>query len=395
MMRKEYTKFNAIKFSTDFYFLQWRIAGDSESAKFWINFINENPEKKVEIDAAIRIIDSIRINDYRFTDDELHSEWMRIQASIPKYSGRRVKMWRCLAIASCFAILLGFHYISNIYNSSKTGATYMLAKAEKNDEIRLVLGDNSSISFNQNTDFTYDKTGNIVVSNMTKEKIISQKKIIAGLQPNKLIVPKGKRSSLILSDGSKIWINSGSTLQFPSKFAPNRREIGVDGEIYIEVSKDANRPFIVKTSRFEVKVLGTKFNVSAYKEDAKNEVALVEGSVKVMDKLGRKTNIKPNELLTVSANNFHKEYVDVYNYISWKDGIFRFVNEPLKNILIRLSRYYNISIDCADDIRDINISGKLVLFDNPEMALNSISIIIPVKYKNDNGKIIFSKKTIK
>lgn len=392
IMNKDYSKYDSIKFSTDNYFLLWRISDNKESAKFWNSFMEKHPEKHSEIQAAIRIINSIHINDYKFTQEESASVWQLIESSVQKPAKRVKKMWIALVVASSIALLIWSHHILNEYLLFDTLKTDTSIKPDKNEDILLVLGNNSSMSFDQNAYITYDNAGNVVISNMTGEKVLRKKNIVNDVLLNKLIVPKGKRSSLVLSDGSKIWINSGSTLEFPSKFEKNKREIDVNGEIYIEVVKDRNKPFIVNTSKFKIEVLGTKFNVSAYNEDKKHEVALVDGSVKIITDQGNSVEIKPNELLTISRNSLMREYVDIYNYISWKDGIFKFTSEPLENIMLRLSRYYDISIDCTNDIRDIDISGKLVLFDDPETVLNNISIIVPVKYKKEGGKIIFSKK---
>lgn len=389
-MRKDYSKYDAVKFSTDFYFLKWRISGDNVSDRFWKEYLKENPHKRADIESAIRIVDSIRINDYRFSGEELRGEWERIQTSTKKKGARRIKMWTAVTVASCLMFLLGVRYVVGLYTSSASGMISLMTADAEND-IRLIFGNNGSMTFDQNTDITYDKYGNIVISNISKNKVITQRRLQEEQQLNKLIVPKGKRSSLVLPDGSKVWVNSGSRIEFPKTFAQDKRVVVVDGEIYIEVTKDAHRPFIVKTSKFDVRVLGTKFNVSAYKDDAQNEVTLTEGAVCITDNLGRKEFMKPNELVEVSADGFEKTTVDVYNHTSWKDGVFYFTNEPLKNILVRLSRYYNFSVDCSEEISDIPISGKLVLFDDAEMALNSISIIVPVKYKKENNKYIFKK----
>jgi hypothetical protein len=392
-MQKDYTKYNAKEFSTDFYFLQWRIGADEPATRFWLDFIEKNPDKKPEINAAIRIIDSIRINDYHFSEEELDAALKQINSrKTVRFARKKSILWVSFAIASCVALLFVLRFVPDVAAPFHQGKISTLTVADVNRDIRLVLGENGSMSFDQNTKIMYDNTGNVTISDLNKNKILLQGKLSKSMQLNKLIVPKGKRSSLVLPDGSKVWVNSGSNLRFPGSFAKNIREIWVDGEIYIEVVKDPSRPFIVKTSRFDVEVLGTKFNVAAYNEDAKNEVALAEGSVKVVDHRGHEAKIVPNELLTISENGLHKETVDIYNYTSWVDGIFKFTNEPLKNILIKISRYYNLSLDCSDDISDVNISGKLVLFDDPETALNNISIIVPIQYKVKDYKFIIGKK---
>ena len=118
---------------------------------------------------------------------------------------------------------------------------------------------------------------------------------------NQLVVPRGKRSSVELADGSKLWLNSGSRAIYPVVFSKKNREIFIEGEGYLEVSHDASRPFYVVTDAVKVKVLGTKFNISAYKEDNQVSVVLVEGSVEASVGL-QKVVMKPDQIMNYAIN---------------------------------------------------------------------------------------------
>lgn len=198
---------------------------------------------------------------------------------------------------------------------------------------------------------------------------------------NRLIVPDGKRSSIILADGSKIWINSGTTIEFPSSFVNNKREIRIlDGEIYLDVKKDV-KPFVVNSTRFTVSVKGTRFNVSAYRDDSSHTVILEEGSVEVNTKYAKEPVIlSPKWMFAIENDKINTRKVDTYYYTSWKDDLFIFTKEPLADILVRLSRYYGVNIICDKKMNNLNVTGKLVLFDDLNTILENLETIAPIGY---------------
>ena len=256
-------------------------------------------------------------------------------------------------------------------------------------DIQLVLANNETIILADDADILYDKQDGIVVN--ATERIKASKAGIVESVLNKLIVPKGKRSSLTLADGTKVWVNSGSTLQFPSVFDINKREIWVEGEIYIEVEKDVARPFYVNTSRMQIDVTGTRFNVMAYYEDIVQSVVLVEGGVNVNIE-NEKVSLSPDYILSITGENISTKKINVNDYISWKDGLLQFSDEPLSNILTRLSRYYDIPIVCDDNVKDLKCYGKLVLFEDIESVLKTIYNTIPVTYTVNDNLITIRKK---
>ena len=157
-----------------------------------------------------------------------------------------------------------------------------------------------------------------------------------------LKIPRGMNKQLTLTDGTQVWLNAESTLEYPETFEgkPNR-EVYLKGEAYFEVTKNASQPFRVKTDALETLVLGTSFNVRAYsKEDT--QVTLVEGSVKVSDKLQNELRLQPGEHTDQKLNKTKVEKADDYH--SWAEGVFYFDNTELVEIMRELGRWYNINI---------------------------------------------------
>ncbi|HUX57357.1 MAG TPA: FecR domain-containing protein [Bacteroidales bacterium] len=168
---------------------------------------------------------------------------------------------------------------------------------------------------------------------------------------NELFAAFGTRSALKLSDGTSVWLNSGSSIKYPDRFVGNNRTIFLKGEAYFEVESDLKKPFIVETSSLSVKATGTKFNVSGYTSAEEAEVTLVSGKVEV-SLTDDKKNIKSSTLDINQHFSFNKinrttsiSNVDTYKYIAWKDGKLVFRNEPLSNVVNKISQVFNIDIE--------------------------------------------------
>jgi ferric-dicitrate binding protein FerR (iron transport regulator) len=380
-------------------FLCWRFFQTEKDQLFWENFIKENPETKRDIDEAIHVLNSVRLNDFRLSMKDKLQMYAQIRKHIEKK--RRYKRIRLsIAVSAAAACLALFVVLSDrsfsrpsMAEDTATSATADTAFVNEKD-IRLLTADNQIMSFDEDADIQYDAKGSVVVSAGNKQvvsrEVVSREMETEEIRLNKLIVPYGKHSSLTLEDGTKVWVNSGSTLEFPTVFQPGKREIQVDGEIYIEVAKKTDQPFYVNTARMSVEVSGTRFNVSAYREDSEHSVVLVEGSVEV--NVGKeKIHLIPDQMLSVTENHLSRKKVNVYDHISWKDGLLQFSSEPLSLILTRLSRYYDIPVTCEKEIENIRCTGKLVLFDDIRDVLQTIRNTIHVTYTMDESKIHLQK----
>lgn len=162
---------------------------------------------------------------------------------------------------------------------------------------------------------------------------------------NRIEVPIGERANLHLSDGTLVWLNSGSCLEYPTHFATDNRQVRLEGEAYFEVKRDESLPFIVQTNTLNVKVLGTKFNVSSYEMD-ETIVTLKEGKVQVDCEAENESYILyPNEQIVYSKDKgVELLQVDANSISSWTTGYLNFVNEPLEQIVKVLERRFNVQI---------------------------------------------------
>jgi ferric-dicitrate binding protein FerR (iron transport regulator) len=169
---------------------------------------------------------------------------------------------------------------------------------------------------------------------------------------NEAFATFGTRSALKLADGSLVWLNSGSTLKYPDRFNEKQRVVYLKGEAYFEVKSNKSWPFIVQTRNLQVKATGTKFNVQAFDNDRLTEVSLAEGKVTV-DRQGSNGKFIP---VSVLKPNQHLEYdnhsgtsklmnEDAYKYIAWKDGKLIFRNQPLSEVVKKISQLYHVDIE--------------------------------------------------
>ena len=166
----------------------------------------------------------------------------------------------------------------------------------------------------------------------------------AEVKKTTIATSRGMDFGLTLPDGTEVWLNAESRITFANDFASGAREVEVEGEAYFDVTKDEDRPFVVKTKYFTTKVLGTSFDVKAYREETAH-VVLVSGKVEVTAADSDTKTMAPGEMVTLGeGGEMQKSTVDTYSYIQWKDGFFYFDRTPLGDIMRELGRWYNINI---------------------------------------------------
>jgi len=180
------------------------------------------------------------------------------------------------------------------------------------------------------------------------------------LQYNTLTTQRGEQFQIVLPDGSHVWLDAASSLKYPVAFKGNQRKVELTGQGYFEVSHNTAMPFIVKTAKTEVQVLGTHFNVSAYDDDRDTKTTLLEGAVRIRSAKGSAV-LKPGEqgvlnnmgLLTVNKD------VDVGMEIAWKNGLFNFKKAGIEEIMVKVSRWYDINVRYEGKIPETKLTGKM------------------------------------
>lgn len=173
---------------------------------------------------------------------------------------------------------------------------------------------------------------------------------------NTLSVPRGGQFTIVLPDGSRVWLNSASRLRYPTAFSGSMRQVELEGQGYFEVRKDAQRPFIVKTGKLDVEVLGTGFDVMAYPDEKSINTTLVEGAVKVKD-----VTLSPGQQarMEYSTGRIQVAPVDIQQVIAWKTGFFEFDNAHLSDIMRQAARWYDLDIVMDTKGNDKTYGGRI------------------------------------
>ena len=208
---------------------------------------------------------------------------------------------------------------------------------------------------------------------------------------NKLLVGRGHEYMLILNDGTRVWMNSKSELSYPVAFGENVRRVRLSGEAYFEVTKDSVRPFIVEVDRgFEVKVLGTHFNIKAYDTDDSYETTLVEGKVQVSQGHKTKITLEPSEQMVIGKDGRHEvRVVNTSYYTAWHEGWFYFNDESLEQVLIMIGRWYDVDfVFVKENLKEITVTGKLKRFEN-------LSVILKMLERTTGTELMLKNRIVK
>ena len=208
---------------------------------------------------------------------------------------------------------------------------------------------------------------------------------------NKLLVGRGHEYMLILNDGTRVWMNSKSELSYPVAFGENVRRERLSGEAYFEVAKDSVRPFIVEVDRgFEVKVLGTHFNIKAYDTDDSYETTLVEGKVQVSQGNKTKITLEPSEQMVIGKDGRHEvRVVNTSYYTAWHEGWFYFNDESLEQVLTMIGRWYDVDfVFVKENLKEITVTGKLKRFEN-------LSVILKMLERTTGTELMLKNRIVK
>ncbi len=209
---------------------------------------------------------------------------------------------------------------------------------------------------------------------------------------NKLEVPRGGECMIKLDDGTKVWVNAETKLKYPVTFVGDRREVVLEGEAFFDVAKN-EKPFIVKTSFGDVRVLGTAFGISAYASEPESYTTLVRGKVSVEREGGKPVVILPGEQVVTSKDGkMMKQKVDVEEFVGWKDGIYVFKEKSLGEIMKTLERWYNISVDFQDkSLVDLPFTGNLKRYDDINVFFDALTRTGDMKYRVEGNQVILFK----
>lgn len=203
---------------------------------------------------------------------------------------------------------------------------------------------------------------------------------------NKIETPFGGKYQINLPDGSKVWLNSASSLRFPAFFSGNTREVELNGEAFFDVAKNPDMPFKVITKDQIVEVLGTQFNINSYADEESFKTTLIEGSVKVIYK-DRVILLNPGQQFQPSLKSSKVIEADTEEVTAWKDGYFLFKDEDIQSIMRKISRWYNVDVSYSGEIPDVGFGGNISRSKGIDEVLNVLQLTDAVHFKVEGRRI--------
>ena len=360
----------------------------------------EKRKFKVHHHVARKLIEHAREQERHVTPEELDDLWRHVEEQVfieKRKNSRRHILYVTTALSAAvifFCIFwLGKQFIP-FYADDDSIADFakyaQVEEATNKDILLLIPGKTDVVVKDTDVNIIYSHNGTVVVNSDT----IDQRKTLEKEREfNQLIIPKGKRTRLTLADGTHLWANSGTRVVYPSHFEKNRREIYVEGEVYLDVFRNESAPFIVKTKDFQVQVLGTVFNVSAYPSEGMSSVVLVTGSVNVKNYEKEQVKLAPGQLVNIHTGQLNTpKNVDIEPYVCWVKNMLMYTDEPLDRVFKKLNLYYGREFILEPEVKEMLVSGKLDLKEKLEDVLHTISFSAPIYYEKFDDKIYVRKE---
>ncbi len=387
---------NFIQFLKDEKFIEWKLFPTDELNTYWNDFLLQHPGERENIELAEKHFRQIKISSHKVSQEKKRETVQRLEQSLRAFNRKRnIRRFTYVAAACVTILILMVLYLQKGVDRSEqdfmASSDYIIGNELESENILFITG-NKTTSYSSNIDIHLDGSQTAKIRGEDKE---TENITIERHTMNKLIVPYGKRSEIVLADGTRAWLNSGSTFEFPSVFTEERREVFLTGEMYIEVAPDSKKQFIVHASNYEIRVHGTKFNVSTY-SGVPSHVVLVEGSVSLQSTNSQRVLLSPSEQAIYSGESgfFSTRKVDAQSFISWKDGYLTFEDTPITAVLSQIGRYYNFSFNWSDDIsfQELTCTGKIILSDNLDNVMTALTLISATKYVKEDKSIYIYKE---
>jgi len=339
---------------------------ENESLQEWISTSPENKLKFEELTNTDQLLRMITFYQQAAADHD--AAWQRVEDRLyvreRRASLRKLQVYAIAASVVLVAGIVAYWWLMREQDRKPLPVVVQENKAQQQDiapggfKAKLTLADGSTVTLNNNANGEVTKQGSIAVVNKDGGLIYRSGDTKGngterGLAYNTLTTARGETYAITLSDGSKVWLNSESSVHYPVTFNGNTRDVQITGEAYFEVAHDASRPFIVDAKGTVTEVLGTHFNINTYGDEHPVITTLLEGKIKIVNGESSGVNssaiLTPGQQATISSANkiIVKDHADTESAVAWMKGFFDFHNADIKNVMKQVSRWYNVDIQYA------------------------------------------------
>lgn len=311
---------------------------------------------------------------------------------------RSIKIYyKWLAAAAVLALALTVTL--RIQNHSSKKHVFLTDIAPGGNKATLTLANGRKISLNDIANGDLIKEAGLSISKTTNGQLVYNIEKNSGIaddqQVNVISTPNGGEWQIRLPDGSLVWLNALSSLEYPLNIGTTTvRKVKLKGEAYFEVAKGSKHPFIVETDKQKLEVLGTHFNINSYTNESLTKTTLLEGSVRIsaIQNLNEYEVLKPGQQSVLSENGIEIKAVDTDESVAWKNGYFMFNNEKQESILRKIARWYNVKVEYADKAaKDVMYYGTVSRFDKISQVLRKFEQTGEVRFEMQGNKLIVYK----
>jgi transmembrane sensor len=358
-------------------------------------WLEQNPERRDECNA---FMDQVKKYYWIYLSESIKEPRDIIDRLIVKHKpGSKAKKFalRLLPYAATLIVLAGFAwYLFSLASDKEPAITQKESTIlERHNKAVLVLSDGNSLQLDNPHSNEVPEENGVRITNQPGEFLRYEQDEAGSDIPlmNRLIVPAGARYQLQLADGTRVWMNARSELEYPVTFSSNSRRVILSGEAYFEVYTDAAAPFIIEANGYEISVTGTAFNISAYADDGFMQTTLVSGALEVSSREGSAYKLNPGQMAMINnqSQEAEIEYVDTRLFTSWREGMLHFNKISLKDLATKLERWYDVEIHFANDhIASLLFSGAMENSRDIGFLLNLIGKAADVEFEIDKNQII-------
>jgi len=362
-----------------------------EEDKFLSQWLNESPSHQRYFEKAVRYYQEG--SDFSDSNAETEKAWKTLKNN--RLKSRRNKSGWIISLSAAAAAI--FLIVTFLLPPKRIEVAPMAINQGEligpgTRQALLILNDGSVHDLTASKNLVLKDGGAEIKSEGTKLEYTEKESAPGATRYNTLSIPRGGEFFLQLADGTKVWLNSETVLRYPVQFDGNERRVELTGEAFFEVARNEKKPFLVESGEQVIKVLGTEFNISSYKDEQFIYTTLLKGSVEVFfrNKPEIKQTLKPNEQSKINnaALTISKSEVDPYQFIAWKEGRFVFNDQNLGEIMKTLSKWYNVEVVFdREDLRNIRFTGNLQRYSDFGDVLKKISKTNEMKFIVENKKI--------
>lgn len=336
-----------------------------------------------------------RMGEQEVLKETIHTELMASIARRERIQVLKIRTW--YAAAAAIILILS----SGLYFNSLRKNVPVLTKTEsprfKNDVLPgnnraiLTLDDGSQINLDEarNGVLASENNTNIRKTGSGQLEYSIDNNPIESIKYNTLSTPMGGQYQLALPDGSRVWLNSGSSIRFPTAFIGKERIVELKGEAFFDIKENKKMPFIVHTSNsMDIRVLGTQFNVMAYDDEKNINTTLIEGSVQILKESGTAL-LEPGQaaILNKGTGKIRIAAADIEEAVAWKNGYFIFSNENIESIMRKVSRWYNVDVDYQGNLNNKDFVGTISRDKNISELLKMLELTGAIHFKVEGRRV--------